>query len=359
MLVVSGGVKLAVKRKCLIEKRNVLNEIRANGMTLQELRFFSIYLAKINARDSSTRIVRFPILEFKKIMELVRVNVDYMMSVTNSLLCKVVNIRSETGGYKGFQLFKECSVDKDKNGEWYVEIDAHDEALPLMFEFKEKYFTYELWNALRLKSSNQLRMYEILKQYEQNGERIIPIDELKELLGLDKADYPRFNNFKARVLDSCQEALQTYTDIKFIYEPTGKKGKGGKIYDLKFTIFHNDDHIDQLSLDDFINIQNIQTTAGTGGDTANIVFENKHLAFLAEACNKEFNEAEMQILHDLIVEINPHVATNNNQYEYEVGIYDYLKSRYNELNWRDNQTKITNRFSYFKKMLEMEMLESR
>ena len=29
----------------IIEKRNVLNEIRASNLTLQELRFFSIYLS--------------------------------------------------------------------------------------------------------------------------------------------------------------------------------------------------------------------------------------------------------------------------------------------------------------------------
>jgi len=326
-------------------------------MTLQELRFFSIYLAKINARDASTRVVRFPIVEFQKIMELGRVNADYMMGVTNSLLCKVVNIRSETGGYKGFQLFKECSVDKDENDEWYVEIDAHDEALPLMFEFKEKYFTYELWNALRLKSSNQLRMYEILKQYEKNGNRIISIEELKELLGLNQSDYPRFNNFKARVLDVCKEALETYTDIKFTYEPTGKKGRGGKIYNLKFNIFHNEHYIDQLSLDDFIDMQDAQV-GESNDNVTDIVFKNKRLAFLSEACDKEFNEVEMQVLYNYIIEIIPYISSKNH-YEYETKLYDYLKQQYDELNCRAERTEIKNRFYYFKKILETEMRESK
>ena len=109
-----------------------------------------------------------------------------MKTVTNSLLSKVVNVPTERGGYTGFQLFKRCRVDIDDNAEWYIEIDAHDEALPLMFEFKDKYFSYQLWNALRLKSPNQLRMYEILKQYEKIGMRILSIEELRNLLGIDK-----------------------------------------------------------------------------------------------------------------------------------------------------------------------------
>ena len=48
-----------------------------------------------------------------------------------------------------------------------------------MFDFKDRYFKYELWNALRLKSANQIRMYEILKQYETIGKREIKVDKEK------------------------------------------------------------------------------------------------------------------------------------------------------------------------------------
>lgn len=41
----------------IVSKRNVLNELRSNNMTVQELRFFSIYLSKINPWDISTRAV--------------------------------------------------------------------------------------------------------------------------------------------------------------------------------------------------------------------------------------------------------------------------------------------------------------
>jgi plasmid replication initiation protein len=243
---------LKIKGHYVVTKRNVLNEIRANTMSLQELRFFSIYLSKINPSDVRTRAVRFPIEDFKVIMDLGRVNIEHMKAVTNSLLGKVVNIPNDSGGYTGFQLFKQCVVDADDDGEWYVEIDAHDKALPLMFEFKDRYFSYRLWNALRLKSANQLRMYEILKQYERIGERVIPLVELKNLLGLEPTEYPRYGDFRRWVLDSCQAALTENTDITFTYEPYGKKGRGGKIMQLKFTIKKNEGFIDPISLVEFI-----------------------------------------------------------------------------------------------------------
>ena len=242
----------------IVEKRNVLNELRSNNMTLQELRFFSIYLSKINPYDVSTRLVRFPLSDFQRIMDFGRMNILQIKQCTDSLLSKIVHVPNENGyGYTAFQLFKRCKVSKNEYDEWYLEIDAHDEALPLMFEFKNRYFTYELWNALRLKSSNQIRMYEILKQYEKIGKRELSVSELRELLGIAPDEYSGrtgWSDLKKYVLDSCQQALKENTDICFTYE-RGKTGKGGKWLSIIFHIYKNTSHKDPLALNEFIEMQ--------------------------------------------------------------------------------------------------------
>lgn len=329
---------MAIKGKELIEKKNVLNELRSNNLTLQELRFFSIYLSKINARDIKTRVVRFSLQDFQKIMDFGRLNLNQLKATTNSLLSKVVSIPVEKGGYTSFQLFKECTVSKNKQEEWYVEIDAHDKALPLMFEFKGKYFTYQLWNALCLKSSNQVRMYEILKQYEKIGERTIYLSELRKLIGIELNEYSRWDNFKTRVLDVCQEALSQNTDIEFTYEPC-KKGKGGKILELKFKIFKNNNYIDKLTLDEFIHQEENNKTRNS--------FKNSNLEFISEACNNEFSEEEMQVLYDLIKIIEP-VAADTSQ-------YDYLFKKYNELKYQSTKSKIKSPFAYLRKIIQVDI----
>ena len=234
----------------IIEKRNVLNEIRANNLSLQELRFFSIYLSKINPRDEKTRIVKFPLADFQKIMGLGRMNIPNFKAAVDGLLTKVVHVPDENGGFEAFQLFKKCKVNKDDFGEWYVSIDAHDDALPLMFDFKERYFKYELWNALRLKSPNQIRMYEILKQYEHLGKREITVKDLRELLGIAETEYANrtgWTDFKRGVLDSCQKALKETTDICYTYE-RGKTGAGGKWLTIVFTISKNEPTNKQMSI---------------------------------------------------------------------------------------------------------------
>jgi len=346
---------VALKKNFLIEKRNVLNEIRANSMSLQELRFFSIYLAKINSRDISTRVVRFSLEEFRRIMDFGRLNVVQIQDTVDRLLCKVVGVPLKAGGYDRFQLFKKCRVSKDENEKWYIEIDAHDDALPLMFEFKEFYFTYELWNALRLKSSNQIRMYEILKQFEFAGERVITVDELRELLGISKNEYVRYGNLKTRVIDACQEALATYTDIKFIYEPTGSRGKAGKINALKFIISHNDSHIDQLSLAEFISQREMNGEPAADEpdpEGEGNYFKREIFPFMAEACDNEFKPAEIQILYNLVVRLIPFAQGKNRQLE----MFDYLKRKYDELNWRATQTAIKNRLGYLRKIIEADLI---
>ena len=338
-------------------------------MTMQELRFFSIYLSKINAKDTSTRVVRFPVADFQAIMELgSNIKIPYLKNVTNSLLSKVVNVPNERGGYTGFQLFKGCEVDKDDNGEWYVEIDAHDKALPLMFEFKNKYFTYQLWNALRLKSSNQLRMYEILKQYQAIGSRVLTVEDLKSLLGIKKDEYDgRWNNFKTRVLDACQQALKEHTDIKFTYEPHGKRSKNGKILSLIFYIEKNEKYTDQLTLDMFIEEKKIESVSvhpdeeeepneyfdgdndevGSGGEN---YFTQEIYPFLTDACNREYNQAEIQVLYNLIIKAMPYSGKGKEKYTLDA--YDYLKRKYDELNMQAGRREIKNRFGYLKKIIE-------
>lgn len=336
---------MVLKGTEIVEKKNVLNEIRSNNMTLQELRFFSIYLSKINARDINTRVVRFPLSDFQKIMELGRMNIQHIKQTTDNLLMNIVHLPNEKGGYTSFQLFKECTVSQDDYGEWYVEIDSHDKALPLMFDFKSRYFTYELWNALRLKSANQVRMYEILKQYQNTGKREINVIELRELLGIAPDEYPRWDNFKRKVIDSCQQALEESTDIKFTYE-RGKTGTGGKWLTIIFCIEKNNTYIDQLTLDEFIDMQQSNVS-----EENEVSFQNEKLEFLADACNNEFNETEMAVLNDLIIKLYPFGTSETEK-------YSFLYRKYNELNIRAARSDlepIKSRFGWLKNSLQREV----
>lgn len=236
--------------KLLVEKRNILNEIRRNDMTLQELRFFNFYLAKINARDLSTRKVRFWLKDFQKIMEIKKLNIERLKKMAERLVHITVRLPKEDdpNKFQVFTLFQWFNVDKDENNnQYYVEIDANEHALPLMFNFKERYFKYGIGNIVSL-TKTQIHMFELLKQYERIGNRKMSLEDLKEFLNIEADKYERWIDLKKRVIDACKKALEEHTDIKFEYE---KIKSGARVTGVEFIIKKNEDYIDPLGLDEY------------------------------------------------------------------------------------------------------------
>jgi plasmid replication initiation protein len=338
-----------------IVKSNTLNEIRNSRMTVSQMRLFSVYLSKINPKDINSREVTFKLDEYIKIMDFKQANITRLRETAKDLLRIIITIEERQKDdeklrpFCSFQLFKCFKLYRNNDDEWVVNINCHDDVLPLMFELKKYYFKYKLWNALQLSSTNQQRMYEILKQYEYVGAREISVKDLREFLGIEPEEYPRWDNFRQRVLDSAQEALANYTDIKFTWEIIGKRGKGGKINTLKFNIEKNDNYMRQLSFDEFLTDQKETEIEDELQEfkQVNDPF-TKDLLFLSEACNDEFGLEEMQILYNLLVKII-HFLPNE---QYYLNMYDYLKGKYDELNWRATKTDVKNRFAYLKKIIE-------
>jgi len=318
------------------KNKNILNQIRKNNMTLQELRLFSIYLSRINANDVSTQKVRFTLENFCKIMD-IQTDVKQITGNMHHLLQKFVDIPYEDGkkGFLSIPLFKECGLFKDhETRQYFFEIEAHEKALPYMFDFKEQYFTYNLWNVFQLKSSNQLRMYEILKQHEKIENFQISLIELRTLLNINSEEYPRWDRFKERVLDSCQQALAEHTDITFIYNPVRT---GHRFTDIIFYIKKNPNYVDYLKLNDFISQESAKATPeepekwvplnpNTDDAAAEKIYKDENLTFLAGACNYEFSPKEVEVLFNYLLQLG------YAGYENAIKRYKILRQAYNIMN---------------------------
>ena len=303
--------------KYKIERSNKLNTLRPTGMTLTEVRFLAIYQSKINARDLNTKKVTFSLENFCNIMEINKMSITIMKNIINGLLCKPVFIPNEDGsdGFTGVLLFKKCML-HSLNDKWYVDIECSDEVLPYMFEMKKNYFTYELWNALKLKSVNQLRMYELLKQYEKIGERVILLTELKALLGIKNNQYSEYKIFKRDVILVCQKALEEHTDIEYNFEPI-KSGR--KIYALKFTITKNKNFKDDLKLKEFIkpeDLKDIQIDAV--------------ISSLYYRCKEEYTTKQLEQLYDYVSNCGINISSGIDNYIYS--IYANIKISGNKIN---------------------------
>ena len=93
-------------------------------------------------------------------------------------------------------------------------------------------------------------------------------------------------------------------------------------------------------------------------DIIDIDFENEdekplspydeNINFLSEACNNEFSKKEIIVLWDKMRQTMPSIIGDGKR------CYDYLQSKYNELNMKCEKSRIKNRFGYLKSMIDGE-----
>ena len=88
-----------------------------------------------------------------------------------------------------------------------------------------------------MRSKYSPRIYEILKcnEFKKQGYIEIEVDELRKLLKTENI-YPRYNDFKRKVIEQSKKELDNLTDIKFDFEEI-KTGR--KITSIRFYIKSN------------------------------------------------------------------------------------------------------------------------
>lgn len=97
------------------------------------------------------------------------------------------------------------------------------------------YFTkYKIKQITGLTSIYALKLYEIISSYSGMGGKtpIIKINELRGVLGVDKDEYTRMDNFKARVMDIAVNQINEHTNYQIKYH---QHKKGRSIYGFSFS----------------------------------------------------------------------------------------------------------------------------
>lgn len=344
---------MGLNKEYIVVKNNILNEMRA-GFTIGEYRLFCTFLSRINPKNAETNKVQFSLAEYSKLMELNRPKRGDIEPLAKRLVEKSVKLEEPNGGFGYYCLFTTFRLIQNDDKIWIVDIACHPDLTPYLFENKKRFFKYKLYNTIYLNSYNQMRIYELLKQYEKIGEREISLEALFDFLGIKPQEWIYF---RRDVILVAQKALEENTDIKFEFK---RITKGKKTVAVKFFIFHNENFLDQLRIENFISMDDVELDEDEGFTLENNIqkFESKSLEFLAEACNFEFTETEMQVLFDLVAQIVP-AANKSNGENLQLLRYDYLLRKYNELKYRaeknaEENNPIKNRFGYLKRIIESE-----
>ena len=182
--------------------------------------------------------------------------------------------------------------DREKDNA-YIEFKFNDDLKPHLLELKRRFSKYDLHNIVGLQSTHSIRMFEILKSYEYQGEVRLEVEYLKTVLELgDK--YKLYADFRRYVIDRSKEDLEKYCDISFDYKEIKKSRK---VDEILFTIKRNNINTTEDSSDvetvytpeDMVNVSGMQHD-GVGEKPS----DDPELLF--ERVNAEWNVSKTEFL---------------------------------------------------------------
>ncbi|MFV5169762.1 replication initiation protein [Bacillus cereus] len=224
----STNQDLQIKENNIVSKSNTLIEANSR-LNLVEQKMLLCLASNIEPNDRDFKTYTFPIRQFHDLLGLSgSTKYTELSKITKELLSKVIEIRA---GEELIQVSWLSSAIYNRNK---GTIDMRFDPLlkPFLLELSSKFTSYRLANVVKLKSTYAIRIYELLKQYEDLKERTISLENLRYYL--DAMDvYPNYANFKQRVLKPSQKELEQKTDISFEFEEI-KIGR--KVQKIRFII---------------------------------------------------------------------------------------------------------------------------
>ena len=121
-----------------------------------------------------------------------------------------------------------------KSGKVIVRID--EDLAPYLFDLKERFTQYQLYNILAMKSAFSVRIYELMKSYQYQNGKTFAIDELKHILMVENVkSYSNFKDVRKNVLEKAITEINELTDINVSYETVLK---GRKVEKVVFHVKH-------------------------------------------------------------------------------------------------------------------------
>jgi len=142
-----------------------------------------------------------------------------------SLVGQTLSIKKEKKGKEKIEFYNLVSYSKVEEGCSYIEARFNKDIIPLLTQMVKEGYTPLIFKSVHeLKGTYAIRIYELLERnrktpvVKKKGFFEVSIDDLRFLLGMDKKKYPRWNNFRARVLEPAQKEIDEKTELRYQME---------------------------------------------------------------------------------------------------------------------------------------------
>jgi plasmid replication initiation protein len=161
--------------------------------------------------------------------ESLKTNHTRLKKFCEDLIKKPVSVPRPTGGFLVASWFADLEY---KPGEATIEYSISQKLHPELINLRERFVKYNLANILPLNSTYSIRVYQLLKEYEKIGSRVISVAELQDMFQVPKS-MKVYADFKRYVLNVAMQEINEHTDISFTFKEI-KTGR--KVTDIQFII---------------------------------------------------------------------------------------------------------------------------
>lgn len=223
--------KITEIRNYKVVKANELIQKSRYNLQVQEQKIILYLISKIKPENMELKEHFFEIKDFCRICGLddtSGANYKYIKQTLKDLRDKSIWVKLENGAETTLAWIDKVTI-FENSGTVTIKID--DMMKPYLLQLKEHFTQYELLYTLGMKSQYSIRLYELLKSYEFQHEKLFGIEELK--IRLSAETYDRFPDFKRRVVAPAIQEINNLSDLTVIYELI-KEGR--KYTEIKFVI---------------------------------------------------------------------------------------------------------------------------
>ena len=223
------GKELAVVSNAIIEAR--FTQFQADQFQMNELKIFMTAVSMIDKNDEEFSLCKISAKSLQNILNITNKSQIYETvkeSVDRMTLKSAITI--EDKAKKKWTTYFLFSMLDYYDGILSVEFNKY--MRPFLLQLKKNFTKFRLSEFRTFRSKYSIRLYQLLKQYENLKERIFELKDLRLKLGVTDDKLKKFIEFRRRVLNTAQKELSS-TPLAFQYYPI-KEGR--KFTKIKFVL---------------------------------------------------------------------------------------------------------------------------
>lgn len=218
-----------------VTKSNAMNELtvyqQKSPLSLREQKVALAVISLISPNDDEFREYELTLSELSRLtgIGLNHLDKNLVRDICGKLVGTIFVIEG-AGSTAIVPFFTKAEYQHDKS----VFFRFPPELKPHLLNLRQSFTTYQLQQITQLSSTYSIRFYEIFRQRLSladagrgvtNSFLNVELNRLRDWLGVEPKQYPRFNNFKQFILTPAQRELAEKTDLCFEFKTETKRRK--------------------------------------------------------------------------------------------------------------------------------------